>query len=239
VSAGAALESEDKNTTWNLGVNYLRDTIDPSNHIVSNEGKRTLDLSAGVTQVLTRSDIVQLMLGYSRGHGYYSDPYKIFDERPRVRDHDTVLLRWNHYVEQTGGSARLAYRYYRDTFGIRAHTVSAEFAQPLANGWTLTPLARLYTQTAADFYVEHDPAMDPFPTNPLSGAQYYTEEQRLSAYGAHTVGLKVAKQIGRWTVDLKVEDYRQRSAWTWFGSGSRDLDPFRARIVQVGAAYQF
>jgi hypothetical protein len=239
VSAGAALESDDKNTTWNVGANYLNDTIDPSNHVVRDERKRTYELSAGVTQVLTQRDIVQAMLGYANGRGYFSDPYKVFDRRPRTRDHETLLLRWNHYLARTGGTSRLSYRLYRDTFGIRSHTASAEYVQPVGAGWTLTPAVRLYTQSAADFYVEHDANMDPFPTNPPAGAKYSTEEQRLSAYGGVTLGLKVAKQIGRWTIDVKLEDYRQRGSYTWFGSGSRNLAPFQARMLQAGLAYQF
>jgi hypothetical protein len=239
VSAGASFESEDKNTTWNAGVNYVHDTIDPSNHIVHDERKRTVDLAAGVTQVLTQHDIVQLMLGYSNGRGYFSDPYKVFDQRPRQRDHKTVLLRWNHHLARTGGASHLSYRFYRDSFGIKAHTIGAEYVQPLPGGWTLSPQVRLYTQTAADFYVEHDVNMDPFPTNPPDGARYFSEEQRLSAYGGRTLGLKVAKQIGHWTIDVKIEDYRQRGSWKWFGSGRRNLAPFEARMVQAGASFQF
>lgn len=239
VSGGAAIESEDKNTTWNVGADFMNDTIDPVNHIVRDERKRTWELSGGVTRVLTQRDIVQAVLGYSHGRGYFSDPYKVFDRRPRKRDHETLLLRWNHHVARSGGTSRLSYRFYRDSFGIRAHTAEAEYVQPLGGGWKLTPALRLYTQTAADFYVEHDATRDPFPTNPPTGAAYFTEEQRLSAYGGRTLGLKVAKQIGRWTVDLKLEDYRQRGAWTLFGSGSRNLAPFKARMVQAGAAFQF
>jgi hypothetical protein len=239
VSGAAAWESADKNTTWNVGANYLNDTIDPVNHIVLDQHKRTSELAAGVTRVLTQRDIVQAMLGYSHGRGYFSDPYKIFDRRPRERDHQTLLLRWNHYLAATGGTGRMTYRYYRDTFGIRAHTAGLEYVQPCAHGWTVTPAMRFYTQTAADFYVEHDASRDPFPTNPPAGALYSTEEQRLSAYGGVTLGLKVARQVGRWTVDLKLEDYRQRTSWAMFGRGSRNLAPFQARTLQAGAAYAF
>jgi hypothetical protein len=238
-SAGASVESEDKNTTWNAGLNYLHDTIDPGNHIVRDERKRTVELSGGVTQVLTQHDIMQVVLGYSNGRGYFSDPYKVFDRRPRERDHETVLLRWNHHLAQAGGTSRLSYRFFRDSFGIKAHTLGLEYVQPLGAGWTLTPALRVYTQSAADFYVEHDTAMDPFPTNPPAGSSFSTEEQRLSAYGGLTLGLKVARQVGRWTVDVKFEDYRQRSEWARFGSPGRNLAPFNARMVQAGVSYQF
>lgn len=239
LSLAGTLSTEDKNTTWNAGINVLRDTIDPGNQIVSNERKRVTDLSLGWTQVLSTHDLAQLLLGVSRGHGYYSDPYKIFDQRPRTRNHETLLLRWNHHLEASGGTSRLSYRYYQDSFAIRAHTLTAEYVQPLAGGWTLTPQVRLYSQSAAEFYVEHDSNFDPFPTNPPAAAPYYTEEQRLAAFGARTLGLTVSKKLGLWSVDLRAQHYEQRSNWAWSASGSRNLAPFRARILQFALTRQF
>lgn len=239
LSLAGTLSTEDKNTTWNAGLNVLHDTIDPSNQIVTNERKNVIDLSLGWTQVLGTHDLAQLLVGHSRGKGYFSDPYKIFDQRPRTRNHNTVLLRWNHHLEASGGTSRLSYRYYQDSFAIHAHTLTAEYVQPLAGGWTLTPLLRLYSQSAADFYVEHDSNFDPFPTNPPATATYYTEEQRLAAYGARTLGLTVGKKLGLWSVDLRAQHYEQRSSWAWSSTGSRNLAPFRARIVQFALTRQF
>jgi hypothetical protein len=54
------------------------------------------------------------------------------------------------------------------------------------------------------------------------------------------MGLKVAKQLdANWLVDLKLEQYKQRSAWRLFGSGSPDQIDFNARMVQVGLSRQF
>ena len=87
----------------------------------------------GVTRVLTTQDIVQLNFGYSKGSGYYSDPYKLNDNRPRERNALTALARWNHHFDDNGtdGTVHLSYRYYSDTFGIRANTLDAEYVQPL------------------------------------------------------------------------------------------------------------
>lgn len=239
LSLAGTLSTEDKNTTWNAAINVLRDTIDPSNQIVSNERKRVTDLALGWTQVLSTHDLAQLLLGVARGHGYYSDPYKVFDQRPRTRNHTTLLLRWNHHLEASGGTSRLSYRYYQDSYAIRAHTLTAEYVQPLAGGWTLTPQVRLYSQSAAQFYVEHDSSSDPFPTNPPADATYYTEEQRLAAFGARTLGLTVGKKLGLWSVDLRAQHYEQRNHWAWSASGSRNLAPFRARILQFTLTRQF
>ncbi len=240
LSLQGSLDSEDKNTTWTLGLGGSSDAINPTNHVVTNEHKRTLDLLAGVTQVLSTHDIVQLNLGYARGRGYFSDPYKIFDSRPREHDRRTLQLRWNHFLDTTGGTLRTSYRWYADNYAIRAHTLGVEYVQPLPQGWTVTPLLRLYSQNAAKFYIPADISGSPFPPNPPEDATTYTEDQRLSAFGARTFGLKAAKSFaGGWLADIKLEQYMQRAAWKWGGGGSAGLAPFRARSLQLGLSRTF
>lgn len=239
LSLQGTLDSEDKNTTWALGVGGSDDAIDPVNRIVTGEGRQTWNVLAGVTHVFTPVDIGQLTYTHGSGHGYYSDPYKLVDNRPRKRDQDTLLAQWNHRFVDANATSRLSYRYYRDSFGIGAHALAAEWVQSLADGWTITPALRLYSQRAADFYF--DPVYDastgaPFPPGYVFGGSAHTSaDQRLSAFGAVTAGLKIAKQIGQdWSVDLKLERYEQRGSWRVFGSGSPGLAPLRATSLQVG-----
>jgi hypothetical protein len=112
--------------------------------------------------------------------------------------------------------------------------------QPLRHGFTLTPLLRLYTQVAAHFYVDADLASDPFPPNPPAGVETFSDDHRLSAFGACAVGLKLAWQVDEnWQADIKVERYEQRSAWRVGGTGSPHLAPLRARTVQVSLSHRF
>ena len=240
VSLIATRATEDKNTTWTAGVGINRDEINPANRIVFNETKRGTDLILGVTQVVSMNDIVQFNLGYFNGHGYFSDPYKIYDERPRDRSHQTLQARWNHHFSELSGTSRLAYRYYTDNWGIRSHTFDAEWVQSFGNGWSAAPALRYYTQTAAKFYVEVDPSLSPFPPNPPANAQYFSEDQRVSAFGGLTMGMKLTKQLNLDTkVDVKLEQYGQKGAWTMLGSGSKGLAPFYARSLQVGITHSF
>ncbi|WP_075793994.1 DUF3570 domain-containing protein [Massilia putida] len=240
LSLNGTLSSEDNNTTWAFGLAGSRDRIDPVNHVVVDEHRRTVSVLAGVTQVLTPNDIGQLTFTRTNGDGYFSDPYKLFDNRPRSRRQNTVLLRWNHYVDSTGGTTRLSYRYYSDSYRIRAHTLSGEYVQPLGGGWSVVPELRLYSQSAAYFY--YDPVYDgtlgpPFPPGFAAAgpSRLSSPDQRLSGFGAVTVGLKVVRDIGKlWTVDVKVEGYEQRGSWRLFHGGSPGLAPLRARMFQVG-----
>ncbi len=230
---------ESKNTTLTAGVGVTRDQINPTNGVVSGERKAVNEVMAGITQVLTPSDLVQATVRHARGNGYYSDPYKAWDERPRDRNATSLLLRWNHHVAATDASARTSYRYYTDSFGLRAHTLGLEFEQPVGGGWAVTPLARLYSQNAASFYVPYDPngAGQTFPD---AQAKYYTQDQRLSAFGAVTTGIKLAWQVTpSWTVDAKFEKYRQRGHWALQGRGDPGLAPFNASSLQLGMAYPF
>jgi len=242
-SLQGSLSTEDKNTTFTLGGSFNDDTIElnkpnvvASKQQLANENKRVVAGLFGVTRVLTKKDIVQFNLGYSNGNGYYTDPYKDPDNRPRDRNNVTALGRWNHHVDSTDGTAKISYRYYSDTFGIRAHTLEAEYVQPLHHGWTLAPLLRLYTQSEADFYVTvAEEKFDGESPKPPATGSYYTEDQRLSAFGALTVGLKVSKQLNPdWLVDLKFEHYQQRDEWSLSGSGDPGLATFNARSIQVG-----
>lgn len=238
------MSSEDKNTTWSLGLGGSDDSINPVNLIVKDESRQTLNFLAGVSQVIGTHDIAQLTLTHSRGHGYFSDPYKAFDLRPRQRNQSTLLARWNHHHASTGGTSRLSYRYYTDSYGIRAHTFGGEYVQTMGDGWSLTPSARVYSQRAARFYF--DPVYDarfgaPFPPGFVAGSgRFSSADQRLSGFGALTLGLKLAKQIGRdWLVDVKVEAYQQRGNWRLFNEGSPGLEPLRAHSIQFGATRQF
>jgi hypothetical protein len=237
-SVQASMSSDDNNTTWLVGTGVANDRINPVNFAVTDQSKRTVDLMAGVTQVVTARDLVQLVLTHARGSGYYSMPYKYVDIRPREHDQSTLQLRWNHHIEKNGASSRMGYRYYTDDYGIRSHTFSEEVVHPLHGGWTLTPSLRLHTQSKARFYI--DPVYDtrfgaPFPPNYKFGSDPITADQRLSAFGAVTVGLKVEKEIAKnTTLDLKWEQYKQRGAWRQFGNGSPGLQDFSARSIQLG-----
>jgi hypothetical protein len=235
------LSSEDNNNTFTAALGLASDTIRPTGggvRSIEQEHKRSAELMVGLTSALTRNDLVQVMLTLSFGRGYFSDPYKQFDDRPRRRDAGIYLMRWNHHLPRWAASLRTSYRYYNDTFGIGAHTVEAQWVQPLDGGFKLAPLLRYHTQSSAKFY--HDPVTDinVYPGLPYE-AEYSSVDQRLSAFGGFTLGLKAEYSWGAWTADAKLEQYEQRPDWRLGGSGSTGIDTFRASMLQLGLAYSF
>ena len=245
VALEARLSSADNNTTWVAGMGVTRDTINPVNELVVNEKKDVTDVMLGVTQAWTKNDLVQANLSYVRGRGYFNDPYKLADIRPRSRDQTIALLRWNHFIDGdnatlAGTTVRSSYRFYSDTFGVRAHTAQVEWVKPINDRFSVIPSARYYTQSAANFYFDpvYDPEIgEPFP---VGNPKFFSPDTRLSAYGAITLGAKVEWRIDqRWTADVKYERYEQRSAWRLGGNGSPGITKFSAQFVQLGISRRF
>ncbi|NTW51904.1 MAG: DUF3570 domain-containing protein [Chlorobiaceae bacterium] len=241
-SLQSSISTPNKNTTVTFGGSITKDSINPNNLRTYSDQKKIYSALVGLTQVMSKNDIVQVNLSRSIGSGYYTDSYRVFDERPRHRNYTTVLSRWNHYFDSTEGASRLSYRYYTDTFGIKAHTFSAEYVQPLPQGFTITPSVRLYSQTAASFYVPIGPDEIEYPDSPsdYGSATFYSEDQRLSAYGAVTLAFKVSKRFAdSWLVDVRYDHYMQRGHWAISGTPDSNLLAFNADFIQLGLSKEF
>jgi hypothetical protein len=224
----------DKNRTWAFGFGGARDNINSSTGKAMGEHKETYDFLLGVTQTINPTAIVQSNLTYSDGRGYYSDPYKLVDFRPRNRRIFAWLTRLNQYVPKADGTLRVSYRYLNDSFGDDSHTFEVAWAQPLPYGFTVTPALRYISQSAADFYF--DP---PFPRGFVFG-QSYTADTRLSAFGAFTPSVKLGKLFADgWSADIAFSFYRQKSSWHLGGDGSPGLQEFSARWIEAGVAKTF
>ena len=236
LSTDVRISSADNNTTLALGIGRSSDDISSENRVARGESKRTVDMMIGITQVLSATDIVQSNVTYARGRGYYNDPYKAVDVRPDTREQTAWLTRWNHHFPVLDATLRASARYYRDTFGIRAITLNTEWAQAYG-AWTLTPGVRYYTQSSADFY--HGP---PFPVGFRLGKPY-SADARLSAFGALTGGVKIARTFADgWRADFKAEYYEQRNEWRRLvgaSNGGADLKPMSAVFYQVGVSREF
>lgn len=237
----------DQNTTFTAAIGYSSDEVFPTDGPQFEARRNMTDYLFGINQVLSPNDVVAGTIYYAHQSGYLTDPYKAFwgvDNRPDSRDMWAATLRWNHYFESADATLRTSYRYYGDDWEVSANTLGLEWAQTLPDGWVLTPGLRYTTQSAADFY--YDPVYDailgaPFPPGYLSNpGGYYSADQRLSAFGGITLGLKVSKALGLgWIVDAKAEYYEQRANWRIGGEGSPGLEAFKAQMYQVGVSRKF
>lgn len=226
--------SADRNRTYAFGFAGANDRINPTNGLVSNQPRNTVELLFGITQALSPTSLINSNVTYSYGHGYFNDPYKLVDVRPGERRIWAWLTRYNTYFAQPDATLRLSYRYLHDSFGDASSTLTADWVQTLPQGFTVTPRLRYYTQSAASFFY------GPPPGKGFVLGQPYTMDTRLSAFGAFTVGIDVAKALAQgWSVDLRLDYYRQESSWKLGGGGTPGLLPFSARWMLVGVSKTF
>jgi len=242
VSGNYRWSTEDNNRTWNVGLAYTNDAIGSSDDPSLHEHRRTVQFMGGVTQAATARDLWQWSLGVSVGNGYFSDPYKLPDIRPDHRNEFTSLLRWNHDLDDLKAVVRSSWRYYADSFGVRASTFDVAWVQSFGDRFQLTPGLRYTTQRAAKFYF--DPVYSttlgpPFPPG-YDGQHPTSADQRLSAFGALSAGLRADWKIdARWHLDASYVRYEQRGDWRLGGHGSPGLAPFSAQWFELGVACSF
>jgi len=226
--------SDDRNRTWTLGLAGTNDRINSSNGVAVGESRNSVDFLLGITQALSPNAIVQSNVTYYTGHGYYSDPYKTLDTRPDRRRVTAWLTRYNQYVPAADATLKLGYRLLFDSFGADSNMVEVAWAQSLPQGFTVTPLLRYYTQSAASFYFN-----PPFPRGYVEG-QNYSADTRLAAYGALTAGVTVSKVLwDGWRVALRGDFYRQNPDWRLGGNGSPGIQDFSARWLELTLARTF
>lgn len=238
ISRAATLDvrtwTEDRNRTYAFAFSGAADRIHTEAGAADRERKYVLDFLVGVTQVVNQTLIVQSNLTYSRGHGYFTDPYKLLDRRPDHRRVFAWLTRAHQHFSGVDGTLKATYRYLDDSFGADSHMLEAAWQQALPQGWSVTPSLRYLSQKAAWFF--HGPPIG----NGFTAGEPYTADTRLSAFGAFTPGVVVAKQFDDgWVADLRVEYYRQKGKWKLGGDGSEGLLPFSARWIQVGIGRSF
>lgn len=148
----------------------------------------------GVSQVLTRNTLVGLDLEVVTDEGYLQNPYRqnryldpddansflYQPERyPETRASTSVAARAIYHLPFRA-SIRGEYRYFSDTWGIKAHTVELGYVHALNERWTLEGSVRYYSQGEADFY------SDLFPYE--NSQTHLARDKEMSSLSGTTLG---------------------------------------------------
>jgi hypothetical protein len=201
---GTERNYNDKNTTLSASGGFSYDWIDPTDPNFSlarpsHEEKWSIDLFAGLTQILTRASTMSFTVNYKHSDGYLSDPYKaitgdlstsigvLADRRPSGKDQVSLMVRYRHRFEPIMASVHGDYRFYTDDWGTISHTAELAWYQNVLEWLTITPSVRWYSQSKADFY-ETVLRSASIPSNRSS-------DYRLSPYGAVSWKLKAEVEL--------------------------------------------
>lgn len=210
IGATAARDFNQRNTTLIAGASYSVDTIDmdikteltPDSTATiraTSEKKDQIDLQLGGTQVLARGTLLQLNFVHSHASGYMTNTHKLIsvvhpltgetlnyspltEKRPDTRYSNALYAQ----INQVLGTGVLygSYRYFQDTWGIKAHTIDFKFRQPITESLYVQPHIRAYTQSAADFYRSMLVAGGVTPV-------YASADYRLTKLQTNSIGVKL------------------------------------------------
>lgn len=209
IGTTVARDFNQRNTTLIAGASYSVDTIDmdikteltPDSTATiraTSEKKDQIDLQLGVTQVLARGTLLQLNFVHGHASGYMTNSHKLIsvvhpltgetltyspltEKRPDTRYSNALYAQINQVLGT--GILYSSYRYFQDTWGIKAHAVDLKYRQPFTETLYIQPHIRIYTQGAADFYrsmlaVGETPA-------------YASADYRLAKLQTNSIGVKL------------------------------------------------
>ncbi|RPI13050.1 MAG: DUF3570 domain-containing protein [Lysobacterales bacterium] len=128
----------------------------------------------GVSQIATPT----LMLGFGfetiTDEGFLNNPYRSVryldpdspagfafqpEVYPSTRTSNAAALSARYFLPYRA-SVHGEYRFFTDTWGIDAHTLTAGYTHPIGKQWILETGVRWYDQSAADFYSDLFPRAD-------------------------------------------------------------------------------
>lgn len=211
----------------------------------------------GLSQILTRSLLVNLNFETVSDQGFLNNPYRSVRYRdgssgtgysyqpevyPRTRTSNAVSLRGRYYLPYRAALSA-GYRYFSDDWDITAHTAEVGYTHPVG-AWNFDIGYRYYTQKAADFY------SDLFPYE--NSQNFMARDKELSQFTSHTVrlGLSYDFLAGGWQFldrgsvnliyDLIMFDYDNFSDLTADAPvGSEPLYAFDANVIQLFFSFWF
>lgn len=256
-TGGVAWDLNNKLTTLNGGLGFSYDFVGSTDGGVHKElanikddregeykdgEKLTLDIGAGITQVLTRESVVKVGISTGVVRGYLSDPYKVVtllaimpdgekradeyfrEKRPGSRHRSSLNVDYN-LERENYDVVSFGYRLFWDDWGISSHTFDVRYRHDLRGANYVTLHGRYYTQSAADFY---KPYLEP-DENPVTGSDapsHVSADQRLNEMQSYTAGLKYGTSGSLGNFFIRYEILRQLAA-------SGDYRTLNAQILQA------
>ena len=170
----------------------------------------------GVSRILTRRWMVAVDGSRTFENGYLTEPYKVIslmdsisgapvgqltDKRPTSRQRSSLMFSSVYHL--TDDVLYSSYRYYRDTWNVRSHTIDLKYRHELGvdtilEGSTyVEPLLRYYHQTAASFYTVGLVRGAPLPD--FATSDYRLGQLQTITLGA-TFGFRPDDSTADWTV---------------------------------------
>ncbi len=266
-SLGYSLDLNEKNTTLNFGWSHNWDRMKGGVLRSTYKHKNADDFLIGLNQLLSPTTVLTVNFTYGHAQGYMADPYRSVyfngypqdydpanpdavilynhgESRPSKKDKYIAYVALSQFFTPVNGSAEVSYRFYHDTFGVDAQTVTLAWFQKIGRRIVVSPSFRYYYQTAASFYATQFagdptlPAGDILPDGSVNPAlpDYYSSDYRLSEFQSFSYGINVSYKANKWlSFDASYKRYIMEGL---DGVTSQTAYP-AANVVTIGARFWF
>jgi hypothetical protein len=195
----------------------------------------------GLTQILSPTWLASANVEALADEGYLGSPYRVArvfgaavpERNPRTRSGRALKLRVLGNVSPRS-AVRAEYRYYVDTWKVRAHTLEGAFSRYFGDAWLADATLRWNTQGAALFYSD----------NATTETAYVSRNRQLGSFKSVGLGAKLSytavRVPGRY--DIKLNGAYERvqfnySDFTDLRTGS--LYGFSANLLQLYVSATF
>jgi len=188
-------------TTVSLGYRHSRDTVGKRDQPDFSEHVRRQNYVLGLSQILTKNLVVNLNWETITDEGFLNNPYRRvryvdaasltgysyqFERYPRTRDSNAVAVRANYYLPYRA-ALHAEYRFFTDSWGIRANNYEIGYTYPTRDRWTFDLTYRRYGQTQADFYSDLFPQQD--------AQNFLARDKELSTFTDHSIGMTASYEL--------------------------------------------
>lgn len=177
--------------------------------------------SLSLSQILSPNAIATLTYDVLHLDGFQANIYRRViaggEVRPelhpeqRTRHALAGTLKW--FLPRTATTAIGTYRFYRDDWGIQAHTPELRLLQDVGSSDVVFGASyRFHVQTAADFYQS---------IYPMSTNIYVTDDPKLSSFRSHTVGMRFEVAAAALGFEGRLGDLRGELLIEYFAQDNR------------------
>jgi hypothetical protein len=189
----------------------------------------------GATQILTSRWLMSANFEALSDDGYLGSPYRVArvfgaavpERNPRTRSGRALKFR---LVGDLGNrdSMHVEYRYYSDTWDIKAHTAEIGYSRYFGESWLADTFLRYYTQRHALFYSDNAP----------SETVFVSRNRQLSTFNDIGLGAKVSWDVRRvpGRYDLKLNgsyEYTRFKFKDFTDVRTGSLYGYGAQVIQV------
>ncbi|HEY8054148.1 MAG: DUF3570 domain-containing protein [Steroidobacterales bacterium] len=222
---------------------------DPTFHQIANHRGYSLSLS----QILTRNTILGVNYELLTDQGYLANPYRkiryfspgagagftLADQvYPNTKTSNAASVQLKYFLPYRAAITG-QYRFYSDTWGVKASTAELDYTHPW-HRLIFEGSLRYYKQGHADFYSDLFPRAD--------YQNFMARDRELAAFRSTTVGVGAsyefavpfAKSLGKNTINVRFDhlminysDFRNALLAGVYGAGNEPLYKLNANIFQV------